>query len=400
MKYYTKEWYNSGCIFSEKQSIYKQYYEENQRLFPQIYRELSLHDAAVIGVNQDENSLSIKALLSCRKHAVKIILKNQNILEACNLNHKICLADELYIENGNFEFHLLLCDENNELFYFTAKCSDFIVIELPELQIQTLLYYSLQNQLPDSEGYYYDFELKEIVNKGQTDKSVPERRYYPLPHIPERDWLYDFLTRKNSKKINAYLARFQNNADARREAEYEICFLNKSKIIRVADCFGYEYYCLNLFKPIAEKWSKEAGVALDCELTAPENHFFEQETDDSRIYVPTDGICISKAINFCTQKDIVFNKTTYIYGTLEGSFTDNKDFLAFPYCSEKRIQESYTGNSNPAQQNKAPFSPQNAESDYDYRNKYLSSVLIEWCKKNSIKYIENMDDFIPRTSQK
>lgn len=388
MKYFTKKWYNNGCIFSEKETDYKRYYEKNKYQFPKTYRDISLHDAEIISIKKDRHRLSIKILLSDHKQAIRITLKDQNIIEICDLKDKICLADEFYIENDSFEFHLLLSDEKNELFYFTSKCSDFTVIKLPELQIHTLLYYSLPNQLLYSEKYYYDSETKAIVDEANTDKGVDTHRYFPLPHISSDDLLYDFLTKINSRKIDSYLACFQNDTEKRKEAEYEIRFLQKNRTIRVSDCLSYKYYCLNLLKPIAEKWSKETGIALDSEISKPEHYILEQETNDNNLYVPTDGIFVSEAINFCTEKDIVFSKKIYIYSNSKNSIKESEEFLEMPYCSEKRIQEAFFNHSNSMQKNKISASSQDLKDYFDFRKKYLSRILIQWCKKNSIKYIE------------
>ena len=129
MKYFGKNWYNNECNAetgnTKQQEEYLAYEKANT---PNWYQQLSFHDSIVINVFKDENSTVFR--IDLKRNTIEgtvysLLFINYNVLEMCQLLESIVISSEIYFENGQIEFHLMVDTyKNNELTleYFTIRC--------------------------------------------------------------------------------------------------------------------------------------------------------------------------------------------------------------------------------------------------------------------------------------
>jgi len=119
---------NSEYFLYKKQIDEYRSYEENN--LPEWYRGLSFHDNNIINVEYDEGKLVLTLNYDLPKTtSYKICFYDYEIIESCNLINAWILADELYLEQENNEFHLLVdcpvidsCVEHDyQRAYFTIR---------------------------------------------------------------------------------------------------------------------------------------------------------------------------------------------------------------------------------------------------------------------------------------
>ena len=305
--------------------------------------------------------------------------KDPQIIKNCELHDKICIAEELYIKNG-YAFHLLLSDNNNELYEFTMFCSNIELAEPDALSVFTLAAYSI----PGSPFYYdescYDSNAKQIVHI-ENGKPICDASLLPLPKLEDRDLLFQYLKQLNSNKINAYLDLFANDLSSRMDGELEICFNTNCERIPIKDTDGFHAYCIQKLLPILIKWENKYGIKINTQY--PQLQEMERTAfADEEIYVPTDGLRIRQSKYLCLEKENCFDRRTYLCKSREKN-ADLKNAVDFPFVDEEKIKQAFLSSHN---LEKSASDSLQSEQYIMFRDKYLDEILIQWCKKNKIKY--------------
>lgn len=114
------------------------YNEYSSKHLPVWYQNLSLHDSYIVDVNKDDinNTLTVNVKYDDNKQTkYQIIFYNYEIIENCNLNSSTIIADELYINFNNVEFHLMVdtyAKNDVTLEYFTISCEKLEFRFLPK----------------------------------------------------------------------------------------------------------------------------------------------------------------------------------------------------------------------------------------------------------------------------
>lgn len=379
MKYFTKEWYKNGCVKNEEIFNYYKYCASHNAAFPKFWNKISFHDAKIINVISADKILTIELLLSDNFKTVFLKFKDPQIIKNCELHDKICIAEELYIKNG-YAFHLLLSDNNNELYEFTMFCSNIELAEPDALSVFTLAAYSI----PGSPFYYdescYDSNAKQIVHI-ENGKPICDASLLPLPKLEDRDLLFQYLKQLNSNKINAYLDLFANDLSSRMDGELEICFNTNRERIPIKDTDGFLAYCIKMFLPAAKEWGDKYCVKINCSYPLLRQSGSTSFADEE-IYVPTDGLRISQSKYFCLEKNNCLDKRTYLCKAKRES-TDLENAAELPFVDEEKLKQAFCHS----------YSADTSINDLlcserflSFRNKYLNDILIQWCKKNKIKY--------------
>ena len=379
MKYFTKEWYKNGCVKNEEIFNYYKYCASHNAAFPKFWNKISFHDARIINVISADRILTIELLLSDNFKTVFLKFKDPQIIKNCELHDKICIAEELYIKNG-YAFHLLLSDNNNELYEFTMFCSNIELAEPDALSVFTLAAYSI----PGSPFYYdescYDSNAKQIVHI-ENGKPICDASLLPLPKLEDRDLLFQYLKQLNSNKINAYLDLFANDLSSRMDGELEICFNTNCERIPIKDTDGFHAYCIQKLLPILIKWENKYGIKINTQY--PQLQEMERTAfADEEIYVPTDGLRIRQSKYLCLEKENCFDRRTYLCKSREKN-ADLKNAVDFPFVDEEKIKQAFLSSHN---LEKSASDSLQSEQYIMFRDKYLDEILIQWCKKNKIKY--------------
>ena len=379
MKYFTKEWYKNGCVKNEEIFNYYKYCASHNATFPKFWNKISFHDAKIINVISADKILTIELLLSDNFKTVFLKFKDPQIIKNCELHDKICIAEELYIKNG-YAFHLLLSDNNNELYEFTMFCSNIELAEPDALSVFTLAAYSI----PGSPFYYdescYDSNAKQIVHI-ENGKPICDASLLPLPKLEDRDLLFQYLKQLNSNKINAYLDLFANDLSSRMDGELEICFNTNCERIPIKDTDGFHAYCIQKLLPILIKWENKYGIKINTQY--PQLQEMERTAfADEEIYVPTDGLRIRQSKYLCLEKENCFDRRTYLCKSREKN-ADLKNAVDFPFVDEEKIKQAFLSSHN---LEKSASDSLQSEQYIMFRDKYLDEILIQWCKKNKIKY--------------
>lgn len=379
MKYFTKEWYKNGCVKNEEIFNYYKYCASHNAAFPKFWNKISFHDARIINVISADKILTIELLLSDNFKTVFLKFKDPQIIKNCELHDKICIAEELYIKNG-YAFHLLLSDNNNELYEFTMFCSNIELAEPDALSVFTLAAYSI----PGSPFYYdescYDSNAKQIVHI-ENGKPICDASLLPLPKLEDRDLLFQYLKQLNSNKINAYLDLFANDLSSRMDGELEICFNTNCERIPIKDTDGFHAYCIQKLLPILIKWENKYGIKINTQY--PQLQEMERTAfADEEIYVPTDGLRIRQSKYLCLEKENCFDRRTYLCKSREKN-ADLKNAVDFPFVDEEKIKQAFLSSHN---LEKSASDSLQSEQYIMFRDKYLDEILIQWCKKNKIKY--------------
>lgn len=379
MKYFTKEWYKNGCVKNEEIFNYYKYCASHNAAFPKFWNKISFHDAKIINVISADKILTIELLLSDNFKTVFLKFKDPQIIKNCELHDKICIAEELYIKNG-YAFHLLLSDNNNELYEFTMFCSNIELAEPDALSVFTLAAYSI----PGSPFYYdescYDSNAKQIVHI-ENGKPICDASLLPLPKLEDRDLLFQYLKQLNSNKINAYLDLFANDLSSRMDGELEICFNTNCERIPIKDTDGFHAYCIQKLLPILIKWENKYGIKINTQY--PQLQEMERTAfADEEIYVPTDGLRIRQSKYLCLEKENCFDRRTYLCKSREKN-ADLKNAVDFPFVDEEKIKQAFLSSHN---LEKSASDTLQSEQYIMFRDKYLDEILIQWCKKNKIKY--------------
>ncbi|CCY66806.1 unknown [Clostridium sp. CAG:678] len=379
MKYFTKEWYKNGCVKNEEIFNYYKYCASHNAAFPKFWNKISFHDAKIINVISADKILTIELLLSDNFKTVFLKFKDPQIIKNCELHDKICIAEELYIKNG-YAFHLLLSDNNNELYEFTMFCSNIELAEPDALSVFTLAAYSI----PGSPFYYdescYDSNAKQIVHI-ENGKPICDASLLPLPKLEDRDLLFQYLKQLNSNKINAYLDLFANDLSSRMDGELEICFNTNCERIPIKDTDGFHAYCIQKLLPILIKWENKYGIKINTQY--PQLQEMECTAfADEEIYVPTDGLRIRQSKYLCLEKENCFDRRTYLCKSREKN-ADLKNAVDFPFVDEEKIKQAFLSSHN---LEKSASDSLQSEQYIMFRDKYLDEILIQWCKKNKIKY--------------
>ncbi len=379
MKYFTKEWYKNGCVKNEEIFNYYKYCASHNAAFPKFWNKISFHDAKIINVISADKILTIELLLSDNFKTVFLKFKDPQIIKNCELHDKICIAEELYIKNG-YAFHLLLSDNNNELYEFTMFCSNIELAEPDALSVFTLAAYSI----PGSPFYYdescYDSNAKQIVHI-ENGKPICDASLLPLPKLEDRDLLFQYLKQLNSNKINAYLDLFANDLSSRMDGELEICFNTNCERIPIKDTDGFHAYCIQKLLPILIKWENKYGIKINTQY--PQLQEMERTAfADEEIYVPTDGLRIRQSKYLCLEKENCFDRRTYLCKSREKN-ADLKNAVDFPFVDEEKIKQAFLSSHN---LEKSASDSLQSEQYIMFRDKYLDEILIQWCKKNKIKY--------------
>lgn len=379
MKYFTKEWYKNGCVKNEEIFNYYKYCASHNAAFPKFWNKISFHDAKIINVISADKILTIELLLSDNFKTVFLKFKDPQIIKNCELHDKICIAEELYIKNG-YAFHLLLSDNNNELYEFTMFCSNIELAEPDALSVFTLAAYSI----PGSPFYYdescYDSNAKQIVHI-ENGKPICDASLLPLPKLEDRDLLFQYLKQLNSNKINTYLDLFANDLSSRMDGELEICFNTNCERIPIKDTDGFHAYCIQKLLPILIKWENKYGIKINTQY--PQLQEMERTAfADEEIYVSTDGLRIRQSKYLCLEKENCFDRRTYLCKSREKN-ADLKNAVDFPFVDEKKIKQAFLSSHN---LEKSASDSLQSEQYIMFRDKYLDEILIQWCKKNKIKY--------------
>lgn len=342
MKYFTKEWYKNGCVKNEEIFNYYKYCASHNAAFPKFWNKISFHDAKIINVISADKILTIELLLSDNFKTVFLKFKDPQIIKNCELHDKICIAEELYIKNG-YAFHLLLSDNNNELYEFTMFCSNIELAEPDALSVFTLAAYSI----PGSPFYYdescYDSNAKQIVHI-ENGKPICDASLLPLPKLEDRDLLFQYLKQLNSNKINAYLDLFANDLSSRMDGELEICFNTNCERIPIKDTDGFHAYCIQKLLPILIKWENKYGIKINTQY--PQLQEMERTAfADEEIYVPTDGLRIRQSKYLCLEKENCFDRRTYLCKSREKN-ADLKNAVDFPFVDEEKIKQAFLSSHN------------------------------------------------------
>lgn len=125
MKYFTNEWYKSGCKFTneflEKVKKYDDFIKGNYDYYPQWYKERNdkkfiFHDAVIKKFIKNKNNIIIilkNFELTHKNRTYRLTLNNAKIIESPKeIERKSIVADELYCNNNCSELHLLLLDND------------------------------------------------------------------------------------------------------------------------------------------------------------------------------------------------------------------------------------------------------------------------------------------------
>lgn len=379
MKYFTKEWYKNGCVKNEEIFNYYKYCASHNAAFPKFWNKISFHDARIINVISADKILTIELLLSDNFKTVFLKFKDPQIIKNCELHDKICIAEELYIKNG-YAFHLLLSDNNNELYEFTMFCSNIELAEPDALSVFTLAAYSIPGSPFYYDESYYDSNAKQIVHI-ENGKPICDASLLPLPKLEDRDLLFQYLKQLNSNKINAYLDLFANDLSSRMDGELEICFNTNCERIPIKDTDGFHAYCIQKLLPILIKWENKYGIKINTQY--PQLQEMERTAfADEEIYVPTDGLRIRQSKYLCLEKENCFDRRTYLCKSREKN-ADLKNAVDFPFVDEEKIKQAFLSSHN---LEKSASDSLQSEQYIMFRDKYLDEILIQWCKKNKIKY--------------
>ena len=384
MKYFTKEWYRNGCLDSECLNSYYDYYEMHQKAFPDLYNKISFHDAHLLHNEMDRGVLSIEFLIDSDNQTVVLKLTDPQILEGCNLTNKICLAVELYVQNG-YEFSMLLCDMNNNLYEFTVACSN-INLDYPDaLSIFSLAAFCIPGISYYYDEYGYDCLSKHIVcfENAEPDNS---NSLLPLPKMKNTDLLYVYLKQLNNEKINAYLNLFGNDISSRIVGEQEICLKNTESMMPISETHDFYMYCLSQFLPIVNAWSRKTGVKVNCRYKQIYNRT-EPIYSCDQVYVPTDGMKIYSNIYFCLEKNNCWDKKTYFCKAKDNN-CHSEECIDFPFVNEEDIKQSFWKMEDVRNSEDDPESSKNINRYLGFRDNYLNEILIKWCIENNITYIE------------
>lgn len=128
MKYFGKEWYYN-CCNNEKG---KEYLSYSEKCLPRWYNDFSIHDSKIEKICTDEKAIVLYLIDDdYLRTKYQIILHNPTVIESCNLIGSWCISDEVYIDNGLCEYHLMVdnCDSGKQVLdYFTVKCSEIEVV--------------------------------------------------------------------------------------------------------------------------------------------------------------------------------------------------------------------------------------------------------------------------------
>ncbi|MDE6413355.1 MAG: hypothetical protein K2K42_05680 [Eubacterium sp.] len=122
MKVFTKEQELFGNSNDKKVQDYLNY---EKKFLPKWYNEFSIHDNIIIQVIKTKDLLILDSVYDdsiSTKYQLKFY--NPTIIEDCEMENAWCLVDELYINENECEYHLLVEDSTGNKNYFTVKCSD------------------------------------------------------------------------------------------------------------------------------------------------------------------------------------------------------------------------------------------------------------------------------------
>lgn len=378
MKYFTKDWYKSGCPKSKEAESYYKYYEIHKAKFPAWWSEISLHDARVLSNKMTQKELTVEFLLSGSYQSILLKLNDPKIIKPCDLCNKICLAEELYVKNG-YEFHLLLSDSENELYEFTVCCSKIESTARDSISVFSLAAYGIPSSPCFCDKGFFDNNSKQIVCLKKL-KSKNTDSLFPLPKIERAELLFDYLKQLNNKKINDYLALFNNDFSYRRSGELEICLKTNNRLLPIKYTDGYFAYCMQRFLPLAKEWGEKYCVEIYCQY--PQLSEFRRATfSDEEIYVPTDGLRISQSKYLCLEKNNCFDKRTYLCKSWREA-SDSENTVDFPFVDEEKLKQIFLRSHN------LEKSADTLQSQlyFAFRDEYLDKALVQWCKDTQIKY--------------
>lgn len=413
MNFFTKEWYQNGCRdLSEDQRAYYLYFHEHKASFPEWYPEFSFHDSIILKSetkqNGSENCLNMEILHNISGQVVYIELLSPVILENCELAGKSIIADELYTdETRGYAFHILLADDNNDLYYFTLQCADILKKKPESLTLYSLYDYAITEDEYPEEIFFYDRISKAFVT--EEDVAAEERnagRFVLPPRFKKEELLHSFLKEIQSGKIDTYLAKFPYCGKKRSHAEHEILFCLGERVYKR---YGgdFEYYCLSVLKPVAEQWGAKNRIPVNTDLVKPENYVLDRSLGDKDICVPTDGIKIREFINYCTEKDAYLSLKTYLCFYRNQFPNGDADFLKLPFEDEDDIRTSFLDSQNLTDIKEELLKEENFDGafsayiDYneefdhslfdkyfDFRYSCLREILLNWCAEHSVKYVD------------
>lgn len=143
MKCWTNECYNMYCNYrgDREYFLYKKQIDEyknyEEKTLPEWYRGLSFHDNDIINAEYENGKLILTLNYDLPKSLpYKICFYDYEIIESCNLINAWIIADELYLEQGNNEFHLLVdsqiedssLEHDFKRAYFTVRFSKMEMI--------------------------------------------------------------------------------------------------------------------------------------------------------------------------------------------------------------------------------------------------------------------------------
>ncbi len=129
MKYYTKEWYYSGC----KPFTTEDEHKVNKTDVCGV--DYLLHDCKILSDTPQKSGEKFEINLDNKGGFTtinKIIFFNYIIKETCDIKNKYCIAEEIYQnKNGRYEYHFLLQGFQKRkmtLEYLTINCERIVVV--------------------------------------------------------------------------------------------------------------------------------------------------------------------------------------------------------------------------------------------------------------------------------
>lgn len=134
MRYFNEDYYKASAEFALQENRdydksplkdINEKYNNHVKNHPEWYKKLSFHDSFIIKAECLSNKFVLTVKYDLRQNLVyKICFYDYEIIENCNLIETTIIYNELYIGDGNNEFHLMVDElvENQYMKrYFTVK---------------------------------------------------------------------------------------------------------------------------------------------------------------------------------------------------------------------------------------------------------------------------------------
>lgn len=230
-----------------------------------------------------------------------------------------------------------------------------------------------------------------------------------LFNVSQEELEEEFIMQIDNPKIGEYISLFPK--EEKHKAIIEIihynCFWCGLQFGNGMDIDApVLYYMKEKVIPQLTAWSKKHKIKVDFSHNKPENYVLDDNERMLNTLVPTDGISLKALIANYNFKNLYFDCKTYLVEQYEN---EAGGCVKVPYMDEEEFYDFFLDSTN---QIELKEKLHNSDEEFPvafriyfewpliqsfqyltFKNEFVKNVMVKWCNENSIKYIDDIEEY-------